>query len=178
MAIEFLKTKNQTTNKIKGYVAYLECQYGMQPKAFRADNGGEYVNNDLVNWSESKGIKFKYTAPHSPEQNGVAKRMNHTLVELMCAMLIARNVPTFLWPEAVMHTAYLRNRTHTWALDRSTLLKSWCGKRPNVSHLQEFGSPVWILTEGQNLSKLEPKSEQHIFVGFSDGPKAVRYYNR
>ncbi|GBE80142.1 hypothetical protein SCP_0213450 [Sparassis crispa] len=31
--------------------------------------------------------------------------------------------------------------------------------------------------EGQNLSKLEPKSKKHTFVGFADGPKAVRYYD-
>jgi len=98
VAIEFLKTKDQTTSKVKNYVAYLEHQYGMQPKAFRADNGGEYVNKDLINWCELKGIKFKYTAPHSPEQNGVAERMNWTLAELMHVMLIAQEVPTFLWP--------------------------------------------------------------------------------
>jgi len=178
VAIEFLKTKDQTASKVKHYVAYLERQYGMQPKAFRANNGGEYVNKDLANWCESKGIKFEYTAPHSPEQNGVAERMNRTLAELMRAMLITWEVPTFLWPEAVVHAAYLRNRTHTWVLDRLTPLESWCGQRPNVSHLQEFGSPVWVLIEGQNVSKLEPKSEQHTFVGFADGPKAVRYYNR
>jgi len=40
VAIEFLKTKDQTTSKVKSYVAYLERQYGMQPKAFRANNGG------------------------------------------------------------------------------------------------------------------------------------------
>ena len=103
--------------------------------------------------------------------------MNRTLAKLMCAMLIAWEVPTFLWPEAVVHATYLRNRTHTWVLDRSTPLES-CGQWPNVSHLQEFGSPVWVLIEGQNISKLEPKSEQHTFVGFADGPKAVRYYNK
>ena len=47
-----------------------------------------------------------------------------------------------------------------------------------MSHLQEFGTPVWVLVEGQNLSKLKPKSESHTFVGFEDGPKAARYYNK
>ncbi|KAK0196116.1 hypothetical protein F5146DRAFT_1133575 [Armillaria mellea] len=49
--------------------------------------------------------------------------------------------------------------------------------KPNVSHLKEFSCDVWILTEGQNLSKLKPKSKKFLFVGYLDGPKAIKYYN-
>ena len=55
-------------------------------------------------------------------------------------------------------------------------LEAWCGCKPDVSHLKEFGSPVWILNEGQ-LTKLQPRSTKHTFVGFVDGPKAIKYYN-
>ena len=93
-------------------------------------------------------------------------------------MSIAQNVPSNLWPKATKHAAYLRNRTHTWALDASLPLEAWCGEQLNVSHLHKFGTPVWVLVEGQNISKLDPKSEQHTFLGFEDGPKAVRYFNK
>ena len=102
--------------------------------------------------------------------------MNRTLAELARAMIFSTKTPTFLWPEATTHTAYLRNRTHTWALESKTPLEVWCGCKPDVSHLQEFGSPVWILTEGQ-LSKFQPRSKEHTFMGFVDGPKAIKYYD-
>ena len=89
VTVKFLRTKGQAAEKLKAYVAYLECQYDYKPKVFQADNGGEYVSNDLVNWCESKGINLQYTAPHSPEQNSIAERMNRTLVELVRAMSIA-----------------------------------------------------------------------------------------
>jgi hypothetical protein len=38
-------------------------------------------------------------------------------------------------------------------------------------------TPVWILREGQNIPKLDAKTETHIFVGFIDSPKAIKYYN-
>ena len=178
MTVKFLRTKGQAAKKLKAYVAYLKRQYDYKPKAFQADNSSEYVSNNLVNWCESKGINLQYTAPHSPEQNGIAERMNRTLVELVQAMSIAQNIPSNLWPEATKHAAYLRNQTHTWALDTLSPLEAWCGERPNISHLHEFGAPVWVLVEGQNISKLDPKSEQHTFVGFEDGPKAMRYFNK
>jgi len=177
VTIKYLKTKNQATEKCKDYLTYIERQRGVLPKALHADNGREYVNNDLIVWCESKGIKFETTAPYSPEQNGVAEQMNCTLVELLHAMLIACNLPSFLWPEAVTYAAYVHNHSHTWALDNSTPIQMWSGQQPDVSHLQEFGSPVWVLLEGQNISKLEPKSKSYPFMGFEDGPKAIRYYD-
>ena len=91
-------------------------------------------------------------------------------------MILSTKTPQFLWPEAIAHAAYLHNQTHTWALKSKTPLEVWCGHKLDISHLQEFGSPVWILNEGQ-LTKLQPRSMKHTFVGFVDGPKAIKYYN-
>jgi transposase InsO family protein len=175
--VQFMKSKNEATEKVKNYLMHIERQRGKLPKRVRADNGTEYLNKDLTDWCKQKGIEFETTAPYSPSQNGVAERFNRTLIELARAMLIARELPKFLWPAAVTHAAYLRNRSHTHALQGKTPEESWTGTRPNVSHFKEFGAPVWILKEGENLSKLEPKSEKQIFVGFQDGPKAVKYYS-
>ena len=92
-------------------------------------------------------------------------------------MLIASNLPTFLWDEAVAHAAYLRNHAPTQALNGKTPYKAWHGAKPNVSHLREFGSDVWILDESKNRSKLDPKSKKMVLVGFMDGSKSVRYYD-
>lgn len=60
-------------------------------------------------------------------------------------MIIAQNVPTFLWEYAVAHGMYLRNR---------------------VYHKCEFGTPVWVLLQGQDKPpKLQPRSKQRIYVG-------------
>src|ERR1700728_1864294 len=113
------------------------------------------------------------SAPYSLEQMGVAEQFNHTLIELVRAMLIGRNLPSFLWAEAVAHAVYLRNCAPTKALDGKTLHEAWTGEKPNVSHLQEFRSDVWVLKEGVKLSKLELKSKKVTFVGFEDRPKAI-----
>ena len=51
------------------------------------------------------------------------------------------------------------------------------GKKPDVSHFREFGCDVWVLDESGTRSKLDPRSKKMIFVGFMDGPKAIRYYD-
>ena len=60
------------------------------PKAFRMDNGGEYIK--AKPWLDSKGIELHVMAPHSPAQNRVSERQNRTLAKLMQAMLAEKNL--------------------------------------------------------------------------------------
>jgi hypothetical protein len=76
-----------------------------------------------------------------------------------------------------MHAAYIRNRSPTKALDGLTPIEAWTGKKPDVSHFREFGCDVWVLIQGEKGSKLAPKSEKMVFVGFSEAQKAVRYHD-
>ena len=92
-------------------------------------------------------------------------------------MLIKKNLPAFLWPEAVAHAAYIRNRSPTQALDRKTPHEAWTGQKPDVLHFCEFGCDVWVLNQKEKGSKLAPKSQKIKFTGFLDGQKAIRYYD-
>ena len=87
----------------------IENKYSRLTKYLRFNNGKELVNEELRRWSAEKGIIIETTAPYSPSQNGVAKRFDRTLLELARAMLFEKNLPIFLWDEAVAHAAYLRN---------------------------------------------------------------------
>ena len=175
--VEFMKLKSQASEKVKQYLIHLQNRCGKTPKIIRVDNGTEYINADLMKWCKDRGIEVQQTAPYSPEQNGLAERLNRTLIELARAMLIAKKLPEMLWAEAVSHAAYLRNRASTRALQGATPEGLWNQYKPNIEHLQEFGTSVYVLLESTTRSKLMAKSEKHIFVGFADGPKAIKYYN-
>jgi len=92
-------------------------------------------------------------------------------------MIIAKNLPVFLWDEVVMHAAYLQNHVPTHALNGKSPYEAWTGNKPDVLHFREFGCDVWVLDETKNRSKLTPKSNKFIFVGFHDGSKSVCYYD-
>ena len=98
----------------------------------------------------------EYTAPYSPSHNGVAERQNRTLVELARAMINAQKLPFWLWFQAITHAAYLHNRAYTKAL-QETPYQCWNHKKPNISHLKEFGAPVYILRQYPKGHKLELK---------------------
>ena len=150
----------------------------MYPTAFRCDQGVEFVNDELLRWLWEQGIELQTTAPYSPSQNRAAECLNHTLLELTRAMMIGGNIPMFLWEYAIKHAIYLRERVPAKALPGSTPYEAWHGHKPDVSGLHEFGSPVYILLQGQKTPpKLLPQSKQQIFVGYDDGSKSIKYYN-
>ncbi len=174
ITVKFLCLKSDAEQHVKNYVAWNETQLERTLKALRCDNGGEYVG--IKFWLDSKGIEFQPSAPHSPAQNGAAERLNRTLTELARAMLLEKKLPQTLWAEAIGHAAYIRNRSPTRALPSMTPIEAWTGTKPNLSHLREFGTDVYILDEG-NSAKTEPKANKMSFVGFEDGSKAIRYYD-
>ena len=159
------------------YMTYLKAR-GKTPCAIRADRGTEFVNETLRGWCNSQGIELQVTAPYSPSQNGVAERMNRTLVKLARTMLTASELPEFLWEAAVAHAAYLRNMSYTKPRANETPYQIWHSRKPNVLHLCEFGAPVWVLLQGQRIQrKMLPKSQQRAYVGYDEGSKSVLYYN-
>ena len=55
-------------------------------------------------------IRRKFSCRYTPEQNGVAKRKNRSIVEAAQAMLEEKILPKFYWAEAVRTAVYIQNR--------------------------------------------------------------------
>ena len=74
--------------------------------------------------------------------------MNQMLGELAQAMLAALKLPQFLWEPTIMHAAYICNCSYTSMRPEKTPYEAWNGKKLSITHLREFGMPVWILAQG------------------------------
>lgn len=74
----------------------------------RTDNGGEYLSTEFQNYLKEKGIRHELTVPHSPEQNGVAERMNRTLVESARSMIAHAGLSNIFWAEAISTGLHLK----------------------------------------------------------------------
>ena len=104
-------------------MALIKRHFGKVPKWLQIDNGKELINEKLKKLAAEEGVTIETSAPYSPSQNGVAERFNRTLLELARAMLISKNLPSFLWDKAVAHAAYLCNPAPTQVLNGKTLYK-------------------------------------------------------
>ncbi|GJZ93214.1 retrovirus-related pol polyprotein from transposon TNT 1-94, partial [Tanacetum coccineum] len=76
----------------------------------RTDNDTEFKNKTLVKFFDEVGISQQFSTARTPQQNGVMKRRNQTLVEAARIMLTFANLPLFLWAEAIATACFTQNR--------------------------------------------------------------------
>eukprot|EP00261_Vitis_vinifera_P030647 XP_019071890.1 PREDICTED: uncharacterized protein LOC109121618 [Vitis vinifera] len=122
------------------------------------------------------GIKHEFSAPRTPQQNGVVERKNRVLQEMARTMLNQHELPTHFWAEAINTACYTSNRTHMRPHTRKTCYELWKGKKPSVKYFRVFGSRCYVLKDHENLGKFESKSEEGIFLGYSSKSRAYRVY--
>ena len=79
--IYFMKQKSEVLEKFKEFVNVMQNITGKHIKVLRSDNGGEYTSKVLSEYMKQQGIIHQTTTPYNPAQNGLAERMNRTLVE-------------------------------------------------------------------------------------------------
>jgi hypothetical protein len=108
--VYFLKNKSDVFDHFVEFKAYIEKQTDEKIKMVRTDNGKEYVNQDFIKFCKKHGIVHELTVPYTPQQNGVAERMNRTLVEKAKCLLFDAGLPKYCWAEAIHMSAHLINR--------------------------------------------------------------------
>ena len=148
----------------------VERSIGQQLKALCTDNGREYTSNEFEEYLKTEGVKHERTKPKTPEQNGVAERMNRTLVEAVRTMLST-------WAEALATAVYLRNRDPTKAVKGMTPFEALTGERPNVEHLKTFGCVAYAHIPKDERQKLDSKARKCIFLGYGTDTKGYRLYD-
>jgi transposase InsO family protein len=84
----------------------------------RSNNGSEFKNLQVEEYLEEEGIKREFSAPYTPQQNGVVERKNRTLIDMARMMLGEFKTPERFWSEAVNTACHAINRVYFIASSR------------------------------------------------------------
>ena len=151
--VYLLKTKDEVFKRFQEWKAMVENELGKKLKVLRSDNGGEYTGKQFQEYLRSERVCHELTVPKTPQQNGVAERLNRTLMETVRTMLVESKLSQQFWGEAVSTAVYLKNRSPTIAVKGMTPFEALYGKKPNVKHLRVFGCvcyPLIMKTRGRS----------------------------
>lgn len=164
---------------LKNYVARFETEKEKKtPKTFRTDCGGGYTGRERTEWLQTKGIKHEFSVPYTPQQSGVSKRYNRTVVEMARCLPFGKNLLLSLWAVALNHSNFIRTEyrpkiVHYHLTQPYTIT---FGKPPDMSQLKTFGSTVYIHIPDARRRKLDVKCDQEILVGVSESTKGWRVW--
>ena len=89
------------------------------------------------------------------------------ILEVSHAMLNEKDLPDFYWAEAVATAVYIMNRTPTTAIHGMTPEERYTSRKPDISHLKIFCCITYVHVPYELRSKLDPKAEKCIFIGYS-----------
>jgi len=172
----FLQHKDEAISHFIEFCKMVENEKGSKIIRIRSDHGGEFENAKFDQLCSKRGYKHEYSAPRTPQQNGVVERKNRTLVELARTMLNEYSLPKHLWAEAVNTACYVVNRVSIRAILNKTPYELWKGYKPKISHFRVFGSKCFVLDESPKVTKFDSKSIEGVFVGYAMSSKAYRIY--
>ncbi|GJW92799.1 retrovirus-related pol polyprotein from transposon TNT 1-94, partial [Tanacetum coccineum] len=145
----------------------IENQINHKVKIIRCDNGTEFKNSEMNQLCEMKGIKREFSVSRTPQQNGVAKRKNRTLIEAARTMLADLLLPTTFWAEAINTACYVQNKGLITKPHNKTPYEVLISRSLNLDFMRPFGCPITILNTLDHLGKFEGKADEGFLVGYS-----------
>ena len=123
---------------------------------------------------KKKWIIREFTAPYSPQHNGIAERKNRTLKDMMNAMMLNSGMLDNIWGEAILTAYYLLNKIPHKKLDK-TPYEMWKGYPPNLNYLKMWGCLAKIGLPDFKRTNIGPKTINAIFIGYAQDSATYRF---
>ena len=171
--VYILKEKSEAYNNFKNWCKEMENVKGRCPKVLRTDNGLKYLSKVFDGFCQEKDIRRHKIVSANPQQNGVAERMNRTLLERVRCLLSSSGAGKQFWAEAVSTAAFLINKCPSSSIGGSIPDEMWYGSSPDYSRLRPFGCKAFA---HQKQGKLSARVVQCIMLGYQRGVKGYRLW--
>ncbi|GJV78765.1 retrovirus-related pol polyprotein from transposon TNT 1-94 [Tanacetum coccineum] len=175
----FLKDKTEAFDQFKIFSRKIQNQLGCSIVSIRTDHGREFDNEvQFGEFCNANGITHNFSAPRTPQSNGVVERKNRTLQEMSRTMLNEQSLPQKFWCNAVDTSTYILNRILIRVILGKTSYELLRGRKPTLDYFRVFGSKCFILNTKDYLTKFDPKSYEGVFLGYSQNSKAYIILNK
>ncbi|KAL8159966.1 hypothetical protein V2J09_001503 [Rumex salicifolius] len=152
---------------LKHFHAYVQTQFPHKLKSIQCDHGREFDNNELRSFFSSNGVVFRFSCPHTSQQNGKAEQMIRTITNTVRTLLFHGHLPPHFWVEALHTAVYLLNITPTTTLALRTPHQALFHQIPNYTHLRVFGCLCFPNLTATTAHKLEPRTRPCVFLGYA-----------
>ncbi len=185
--VDPFSTKDQIPGLLKARCKKMTKAHECHIQRVRFDN--EFENTEIRQWARERGIEVEPSVPYGHHQVGTDERVHRTVRERASAMiqeqtmtgqitkiiterttemLRSTTVPEFLWPEALRHAVWLKNRSPTKAhKNKKTPFEALHGLLPDLTRERIWGSRAYVAvpTELRGPKLHAPRGWLGYFVG-------------
>ncbi|GJZ03221.1 retrotransposon protein, putative, ty1-copia subclass [Tanacetum coccineum] len=158
------------------YTDEVENQLEKTIKLLCSDREGEYMSQEFLDHLKEHGIISHRTPPYTQQYNGVSKRRNRTLLDMVRSMMRQTTLPKSFWDYALESVVRILNMVPTKKVEK-TPYEVWHGQAPKLSYLKVWGCEALVKRDTLTKpNKLDPKSIMYIFVGYPKETMGYSFY--
>ena len=135
LKVVLLKSKNKAEEQLKSLIEHAEVETSCCVNFFRSDGSEEYSSDLLKKYFKLHGVYHELTNPDIPQENGLAKQVNCTILDIAYTMIKKSDLPESFWSH-VNYATYISNRVPTCAIKKDiTPYQAYTGNKPSIVHL-------------------------------------------
>ena len=140
-----IRRKADASELIMRWCDYWSAQKQTTVGEFHSDNGGEFMSTEFKAYCTRKNIKKSTTYAYTPQQNGIAERMNRTLFNAVRSTMLHAGASPRLWNHALMAACHTINRATLRVGHLLTPDSIWSGTaQSKIGHLRVWGCDAWV----------------------------------
>jgi hypothetical protein len=147
-------------------------EFNAKVKKIRSDNGFEFKSTQVEDYLDQEGIKHEFSAPYTPQQNGMAERKNRTLIESARTILDEYKTFNHFWAEAINTACHAVNQLYLHRILKRTPYELLTGNKPNVFYFRVFGSKCYVMLKRSKSCKFAPKVYEGFIIGYDSNSHA------
>jgi hypothetical protein len=170
--IYLLKFKSDVFQKFHEFQNLVERLFNRKIIAIQSDWGGEYEK--LNSFFTKIGISHQVSCPHTHQQNESAEHKYRHIVKVGLSLLARAFMPLKFWDEAFLAATFLINRTLSKVINFQTPIERLFSVKPQYSSLRIFSCACWPNLRPYNQHKLEFRSKECAFLGYSNMHKGFK----
>ena len=171
--------KEHTAEDLVDILEMFQGDVGQNIECLRTDNPPEMTGEVLQSYLAEKRIRWEQSTPYVHEELGHSERRWGMLVPMARTMLIRARMHLKFWADAMVHAAWIINRTPDASHDGGvcTPYERKNGEKPNLTKLRCFGCKAWAhLDPAQRKTKMDEVAVEGRFVGFMQNGAGWRIY--
>ncbi|GKF00216.1 retrovirus-related pol polyprotein from transposon TNT 1-94 [Tanacetum coccineum] len=128
-----LKDKTEAFDQFEIFSRKIQNQLGCPIVSIRTDHGREFDNKvQFGEFCNPNSITHNFSAPSTPQSNGVVERKNRTLHEMSRTMLNEQSLRQKFWCSTINTSTYILNRILIRAIIGKTAYELLRGRKPTL----------------------------------------------
>ncbi len=173
------KTADSVLEACKRTHAIITKRAGSTLRTWQFDRDSKFCNKKFGEWIHQElGGKQLFSNVQHPWENGRAERSFQTLFSKARSVMHHADLPIRTWGKAILHAAYLKNRSPSTRIKGLSPLQFRTGEPLDYSKLRVFGCPaqIFVRPSERDDPKLGARSEHGTLVGMSSKGNGFIFY--